>query len=74
MQAIVHFRKDIYGPIELSLNVAGRGSDHIWKICSVYAQTRGFDWPYWDTFYHQTDRKLDRLMLKRGTPIIKTAN
>jgi len=74
MQAIVNFRKDMYSPIELSLNVAGRGSEHIWKICSIYSQSRGFDWPYWETYYHRSNDRLDRLMLKHGTPTIKTVS
>ena len=38
MQAIVEFRKDVYGPVLAEYNVSGAGHNHIQDKCTLWAE------------------------------------
>ena len=41
MQAIVEFRKSVYGPVLAEYNVAGRGHNHIQEKCASMGSDAG---------------------------------
>lgn len=71
MQAIVEFRRDVYGPILAEYNVSGAGHDHINQKCNLWAHMR--DYGYWSVVYGHNNPHYNKLMTRDGFPYIKGA-
>jgi len=64
MQAIVEFRRDVYGPILAEYNVYGAGHDHINDKCHLWANMR--EYGYWSVVYGLNNPKYNKLMTNKG--------
>jgi len=71
MQAIVEFRRDVYGPILAEYNVSGAGHDHINEKCNLWAHMR--EYGYWSVVYGLNNPDYNKLMTRDGFPYIKGA-
>ena len=71
MQAIVEFRRGVYGPILAEFNVSGAGHDHICEKCTLWADMHGYR--YWAVVYGLNNPDYNKLMTRDGFPYIKGA-
>jgi hypothetical protein len=71
MKAIVEFRESAHGPIVETLQVNGRGIEHINRRCSWYASLLQDRYNHWDIRYRMEWKGLDKLMEKRGSVFVR---
>tara|TARA_R110000772_G_C13220017_1_gene431734 strand:- start:764 stop:1036 length:273 start_codon:yes stop_codon:yes gene_type:complete len=71
MKAIAEFRGNQHGPVLETLQVNGRGIEHVNRRCTWYASLLQDKYSYWEIRYRMEWPGLDKLMEKRGSVYVR---